>query len=113
MTETNPAGDDARNDTKESQTDKIDWDDVGYVTASVYRVTAVDKLGNGPATPSQIAKEGCHDIAHISRALNSMRDRGLVKLLVSDDRKKGRIYALTNDGELASEHVPNNGGEVA
>ena len=37
-------------------------------------------------------------IAHVSRALQRLRERELVDLLVSDDRKKGRVYGLTDRG---------------
>ena len=52
----------------------------------------------GPATPSQIAADESVGIAHISRALQGLREKELVDLLVSDDRKKGRVYGLTERG---------------
>jgi DNA-binding MarR family transcriptional regulator len=76
----------------------IDWDEIGFVISSKYRIVALRRLAVGPATPSQIASDESVGIAHISRALQDLRDRELVDLLVSDDRKKGRVYGLTERG---------------
>ena len=75
-----------------------DWDAISYVISSRYRVVAMERLNEGPATPSQIAADADVGIAHVSRALQELRDRGLVTLLVSDERKKGRVYGLTEAG---------------
>jgi len=75
-----------------------DWDDISYVISSRYRIIALKRLAEGPATPSQIATDADVGIAHVSRALQGLRDHGLVDLLVSDDRKKGRVYGLTEEG---------------
>jgi DNA-binding MarR family transcriptional regulator len=75
-----------------------DWDDLSFVISSQYRKAAVGRLADGPATPSQIATDTGMGIAHISRALQRLRGRDLVELLVSDDRKKGRLYGLTEYG---------------
>ncbi|MFC7072832.1 hypothetical protein ACFQJ7_13855 [Halovenus rubra] len=34
------------------------------------------------------------------------RDHGLAELLVDDDRSQGRIYGLTDDGEIVAAQVP-------
>lgn len=74
------------------------WNEVSFVISSRYRVVAMRRLETGPATPSQIAADEDVGIAHVSRALQGLQERGLVDLLVSDDRKKGRVYGLTEDG---------------
>jgi DNA-binding transcriptional ArsR family regulator len=76
-----------------------DWDEIGYVISSQYRVTVLRQLADGPATPSRIATESQLSIAHISRALGELREHSLVTLLVSEDRKKGRVYGITELGE--------------
>ncbi|MFB6075089.1 MAG: ArsR family transcriptional regulator [Haloarculaceae archaeon] len=76
-----------------------DWDDVSFVISSRYRVETMRRLGTGPATPSQIASDADVGLAHVSRALQELRERTLVDLLVSDDRKKGRVYGLTDEGQ--------------
>lgn len=89
--------------------DDVNWDAVSHVVSSAYRISVVDELADGPATPSQIADATTDDLAHISRALQSLRDEGVVDLLVSDDRKKGRLYGLTETGERAAEHLEERG----
>lgn len=76
-----------------------DWDEVGYVISSKYRIAVLDRLSTGPSTPSGIADDTGFSIAHVSRALQGLRDRDLVELLVSDDRKKGRVYGITDRGD--------------
>lgn len=74
------------------------WDEVSYVISSRYRVETIRRLSEGPATPSLIADDMDLSIAHVSRALQELRDAELVHLLVSEDRKKGRVYGVTDKG---------------
>lgn len=87
-----------------------EWDEIGYIISSKYRVTVLRELAGGPATPSRIATDSNISIAHVSRALQELRDRGLVELLVPEDRRKGRIYGITDKGhevwgEIQSENL--------
>jgi DNA-binding transcriptional ArsR family regulator len=75
-----------------------DWDEVGYVISSTYRVAVLRRLADSPAPTSKIAADTDCAASHISRALNDLRDRGLVDLLVPEERKKGRIYGITDQG---------------
>lgn len=75
-----------------------EWDSIGFVISSQYRVAVLRRLADGPATPSRIAADADFAIPHISRALNDLRDRSLVELLVPEDRKKGRVYGITEEG---------------
>jgi len=75
-----------------------DWDEISYVISSSYRVAVLERLSEGPSTPSQVATETGISISHVSRALGGLRDRSLVELLVSEDRKKGRVYGITDRG---------------
>jgi len=63
------------------------WDDIGFVISSRYRVLVLGRLAEGPATPSRIAEDSGFAIAHVSRTLGKLRERTLVKLLVPEDRK--------------------------
>lgn len=87
------------------QTMNENWDDIGYVISSQYRVVVLESLADGPATPSRIAEEAEMSIAHVSRALGELRDHSLVTLLVSEDRKKGRVYGVTDRGEAIWEEI--------
>jgi hypothetical protein len=53
------------------------WDEIGFVISSRYRVAVLERLAEGPATPSQIATDS----------------------ELSIDRKKGRVYGITDRGE--------------
>lgn len=91
-----------------SQVEKTNmtWDEVGYVISSKYRVEVMRRLADMPRAPSAMAKPNSEiPIAHVSRTLTELRDRGLVELLVEEDRKKGRVYGLTDDGEEVWEAV--------
>lgn len=83
-----------------------DWETVGFVGASKYREAVLTELeANGAATPSQLRDATDHSIASISHALGALRDRGLVDLLVAEDRRKGRYYGATDAGEAVAEKV--------
>lgn len=82
-----------------------DWDHVSFVISSRYRVATLQRLATGPATPSQVASDADVRITHVSRALQELRERGLVDLLVSDDRKKGRVYGLSETGTKVWETI--------
>lgn len=75
------------------------WDEVSYVISSSYRVEVLARLADSPATPSRIAQDTGPPITHVSRALQGLRDHDLVDLLVSEDRRKGRVYGITEQGE--------------
>jgi DNA-binding MarR family transcriptional regulator len=75
------------------------WDDLSFVISSRYRIATLRRLSDGPATPSLIADETDLSIAHVSRALQELRKRSVVELLVPEDRRKGRIYGITEKGD--------------
>lgn len=76
-----------------------EWDEIGFVISSRYRVVVLRRLATGPATPSKIADDEDVQIASVSHALRRLRDRSLVELLVPEDRRKGRVYGITDRGE--------------
>jgi DNA-binding MarR family transcriptional regulator len=75
-----------------------EWDDASFVISSTYREDVLTRLAASPATPSQIAADKGIDISHVSRAVRKLRERALVKLRVSEERRKGRIYGITDRG---------------
>lgn len=76
-------------------TEEVEWDYIGFIISSRYRIAVIERLSEGPATPSLIADDADDHMAHISRAISELRDRSLVELLVSEDRRKGRVYGMT------------------
>ena len=81
------------------------WDEVSYVISSSYRVAVLQRLADSPATPSSIATDTERPITHVSRALQGLRDHGLVDLLVSEERQKGRVYGITDRGTAVWETI--------
>jgi DNA-binding transcriptional ArsR family regulator len=79
----------------------IDWDVIGCLVSSRYRIAVADVLAEHPATPSQLAREAEEPMSHISRAISELRAVDVVELLVSEDTRKGRIYGLSEFGERA------------
>lgn len=75
-----------------------DWDDIGFVISSEYRTAVLERLAESPSTPSQIASDCGVAVTHISRALKQLRNRSMVILLVPEERKKGRVYTLSDKG---------------
>lgn len=75
-----------------------DWDEIGFVISSKYRIAVIGRLVESPATPSKISEDEDVSIASVSHALGQLRERELVELLVDEDRRKGRVYGITDRG---------------
>jgi DNA-binding MarR family transcriptional regulator len=91
-----------------------EYADAGFVIASSYRTTVLERLSESPATPSTIAEDTPISIAHVSRALQELRERDYAELLVPEERHKGRIYGATDRGVEAAQKVRElNGGDNA
>lgn len=82
-----------------------EWDQIGYVISSKYRIAVLRQLAAEPSTPTTIADESGLGITHISRALRRLREREMVELLVPEARQKGRLYAMTELGESVWKHI--------
>lgn len=80
-----------------------DFAKLAYVEASSYRGEVLEHLSEGIATPKRITEANRGDIAHYSRALRQLEEKGVVELLVDDDVRKGRFYGLTDEGEELAE----------
>lgn len=79
----------------------VDYDILGFILSSTYRIKVVAALRDGPMIPSEIAEETGKNIEHISRAIQELREENVVELLVDEDRQKGRFYGLTDEGREA------------
>lgn len=77
----------------------MDWDDVGYIISSEYRTKVLMEIEDGVRTPKSISDNTGLPISHTSRSLKNLKDRGIIELLVPENRQKGRLYGFTNDGE--------------
>lgn len=95
------------NERDENATDE--WDLIGFVISSKYRIAVLDRLVQGPSTPTTIASESDLPVSHISRALGALREQSLVELLVSKEKKKGRIYSVTERGQEVWKRIETEG----
>ena len=77
-----------------------------YLMSSTYRQTVLEHLGTeGPTTPKELASATGEPRPHISRALSELEDEGVVELRVDEDRRVGRYYGLTDEGDAAWERL--------
>lgn len=84
-------------------------DDASYVVRSPHRTTVLQRLADGAAIPTQIRNDTGLEYSRITEAVNKLRDRGLVDLLVDEDTKRGRLYAVTDRGENVLEFMDEHG----
>jgi DNA-binding MarR family transcriptional regulator len=89
--------------------DAEEWDQIGYIISSKYRLAVFEQLVEAPATPSSIASRSDLRTTHISRALRGFAERSLVELLVSSDTKKGRLYGVTDRGKQLWQRIEREG----
>lgn len=76
-----------------------EWNQIGFIISSKYRIAVFRQLVDGPATPTSIAADADLPITHISRALRTLTDRSLVELRVAKETAKGRRYGTTDRGD--------------
>lgn len=82
----------------------MDWDKYGHVKASKYRKNIVLLLSEKPKTPKEIAGETDYYLSHVSNTLRDLTEKKVVRCL-TEDRKKGRIYGLTEEGEEIADQI--------
>lgn len=84
-------------------------DDASFVVRSPHRTTILQRLAEGAAIPAQIRDDTDLEYSRISEAANTLRDRGLIDLIVDEDTKRGRLYSVTDQGEDVLEFMNENG----
>jgi len=71
----------------------------GIVKSSKHRTRIIKLLAQSPPkTPKELAEQIGVALNNVSNYLATLRELGLVKCL-NDDLRKGRVYALTNEGK--------------
>lgn len=83
--------------------------DAGYIKGSKHRMAVMERLAKSPAIPKEIKNDTDRPYSRVSDALDDLQKQGLVELLVPEDQKKGRLYALTERGENAWEYMTDQG----
>ncbi len=81
-------------------------DDLGYLIASSISRKVLYVLRNGYETPTNISKVLKISLSNVSAKLKELNKRGLV-VCINPERKKGRIYVITEKGELLLRKLPN------
>jgi DNA-binding MarR family transcriptional regulator len=76
-------------------------EDASYIIRSPHRTKVIQRLIERNAIPSQIRDDTGLEYSRITEAANSLRDRSLIELLVSESTKRGRMYGITDRGEEA------------
>jgi len=75
-----------------------------YVKVSDYRMRVLVDIGDKIKFPSDIAKSTGIRNNHVSTALKSLRNKGLVELL-NEEQVRGRLYKLTKKGKRIRECI--------
>lgn len=81
--------------------EKIDEDlieKLSFVRLSKHRIKILEILKNSIMMPSEIKRYDNLSYTHLSRYLNSLKDKGLIVCL-NEQNKKGRYYKITPEGE--------------
>lgn len=84
--------------------DSKDYDLIGFVLASTYRLSIVKELKEGYLTPKQLSQKIDKPLSHTSKTLKELREKGLVACK-TPQKRKGRIYDLTETGEKVYQEI--------
>lgn len=79
-------------------------DKYGFVTASRYRRRIVSTLKMSPMTPKQISNEISISLSHVSTTLAALKKEAIVEC-INPQRKKGRVYRLTETGKWIANKI--------
>ena len=80
------------------------WSDFSFVASSRYRERVILSMASRPRLPGEIAEATDLRIAHVSRALRQLRERGLAECLSPEAKARGRLYGLTATGSRPVEY---------
>lgn len=84
------------------------WRLYAFLTASDVRREIALSLDGGPLTPTQIADDKGLNISHVSQKLGELSERGVIEC-INPERRKGRLYTLTEEGMDAIEKLEDEG----
>ena len=79
--------------------------EMSYVQISKYRTKTMKVLKGNVKIPSTIARDSGIRTNHISKVLGELKAHKLVECINLEVRK-GRLYRLTDKGEIVTEHLP-------
>lgn len=90
---------------------EAEWNIIGSVLASKYKRVILNYIASGVATPKQISNGTGIRINHISNYLARLADDDLV-VCVNPDAKMGRLYKLTEKGEVIAKIIKKIGRDL-
>lgn len=84
-----------------------------YIEISTYRNLVMSSLYGDEVykTPTQISKESNIKVNHISKVLYDLKKQNLIQC-INEERRKGRLYCLTNEGRQVCDHMVTKNGVV-
>ena len=84
----------------------MNYNALAFVTRSQYRTKALCQLQKRPQTPKEVT-QAVDDakMSDIARAIQRLREKDLVELLVDEDVQKGRYYGFTDAGEEIADEI--------
>jgi predicted transcriptional regulator len=82
----------------------MDIEEYAWVKASEYRENLLLALETKPRTPKELAEETDYYLSHVSNVLSDLSDHGLATC-ITPDRRKGRLWAATEEGEAIIEDL--------
>ena len=80
-------------------------EDASFVIRSPHRTRVLRRLTTGNAIPAQIREETGQEYSRITESVNSLREQGLIELVVPEETKRGRLYTITDRGERTWEYL--------
>ena len=93
--------------TSEAESNRLtneELDLYGYVSSSKRRISVIIALKSNPMTPKQVAENTDIRLNHVSNVLSELSEESLIKC-VNPDRKRGRVYKVTDVGSKVAEKV--------
>lgn len=77
----------------------MDNEIIEFVKRSQYRQRVLTSLDGNVLMPTEIAKRSDIKTNHVSKVLSELRNKELIEL-INPEIKKGRLYRLTDDGNV-------------
>lgn len=79
-------------------------DKYGYVISSPRRKTTVLALEGDPGTPKELGERSDISLSHVSNILSDLSEEGIA-VCVNPERKRGRVYRLTEIGSRIANKI--------
>lgn len=76
----------------------MDIEQYSWVKASQYRENILLAIEEKPRTPKELAEMNDYYLSHVSNVLSDLDNHGLAEC-ITPDKKKGRLWTLTEDGK--------------